>query len=597
VHGGISIIKDLAKSKKLFIIFVISASLVFSLVTISPAFASTTFSIEDKRLDTDGVNSISPKFVVDGSNVYVIWQEGADIFFDRSTDGGTTFVGPVNLSSSASVTSLKNHHISVSGANIYAVWKDGNDIFVSSSNDSGATFGAPINISNSGGVDSRDPQITSLGNNAYVVWRDITPIDIRFSRTTDSGAIFSPSASLNPVGATNLLTPNIAADGANVYAVWRDVNDISFTRSTDSGATFLGAPVDIGDKGFINDPTPLIVASGTDVYVVWHKSLGVSFVKSSDSGVTFDPEISLDSAGVPKGTHKIAVSGSNIYVVWQGDSKDIAFRQSTDGGATFDPQIDLSQTSGVKSLLPDIAAGSVFVVWQEETVGDANDKDIHFVSSDTDGSNFGGIQFVTSNGILATDPQVAASGNDVYVVWSESTTGASGDGEIKFSKGSVTTLTIDFPGPYKMTDTATITVTDSASNLDPAVQEVISVNMTSGVDPAGILVTATENGINSNDFIAMITFSTGASSGTTLQATPVPPENTLTATFGGVSSGTTIFPRSIAFDSDPYDIGDIAFITVTDQNSNLDANTIESIVVDLSTQESGDEQSPYLRQE
>lgn len=236
----------------------------------------------------------------------------------------------------------------------------------------------------------------------------------------------------------------------------------------------------------------------------------------------------------------------------------------------------------------------MFIVWKEATAGFPNDKDVHFVSSDTDGSNFGGTQFVSSNSILADNPQVAASGNDVYVVWSESTTGASGDGEIKFSKGSVTTTSIDFPGPYKMTDTATITVTDSTSNQNPAVQEMITVNVTSGVDLAGILVTATENGTNSSDFIVNVTFSTGASAGTTLQATPVPPKNTLTATFGGVSSGTTIFPRSILLDSTGYDLGDIAFITVTDQNSNLDENTIESIVVDLSTQESGDSETVTL---
>jgi len=594
VHGGISIIADFAKFKKLMMIFLISSSLLFSIIPISPAYASTEFSIEDFRLDTDGANSITPKIVVDGSNVYVIWQEGADIFFDRSTDVGATFAGPVNLSSSASVTSLENHHISISGGNIYVVWREegvtNSDIFVNSSTDGGATFGGPINVSGSVSVTSSDPQIISVGNNAYVIWREVN--DVLFSRTVNSGTTFELSKSLSPTGTVR--SPHIAADGTNVYAAWRNGNDIFFTRSTDSGGIF-SAPVDIGNKGFIIDPKPRIVTSGTNVFVVWLESLGVSFTKSTDSGTTFSDPISLDSDnGVPTADHKIAVSGSNIYVVWQDDAFDIAFRQSTDGGTTFDPQIDLSKTPGVKSLLPDIAAGSVFVVWREDTAANANDKDIHFKSSDTDGSNLGNTQFVTTNSIFASDPQVAASGNDVYMVWSEATTEASGDGEIKFSKGTVTTIIIDFPGPYKMTDTATITVTDGTSNQNPAVQETISVNMTSGVDLVGIIVTATENGTNSNDFIVNVTFSTGASAGTTLQATAVPPQNTLTATFGGVFADTTISPRSIAFDSTGYDLGDIAFITVTDQNSNLDAGQKESIIVDLSTKESGDAETITL---
>jgi len=594
VHGGISIIQDFAKFKKLMMIFLISSSLLFSIVPINTAFASTTFSIEGKNISISlpDNSAVTPKVVVDGSNVYVIWREGADIFFDRSTDGGATFAGPVNLSGSASVTSLKQHHISISGGNIYVMWREDvggiSDIFVSSSTDGGATFSVnPINISDSPAV-SEEPQIASSGNNAYVLWTEGNA-DLKFSRTTDSGSNFSLPQILT--NALFLLTPDIAADGVNVYAVWSaGLSDIQFIRSADSGLTF-SAVDPIGGTGGTFDPKPRIAASGTDVFVVWNEGVKLSFVKSSNSGTTFNAKIELDSTGVSTQEHQIALSGSNVYVVWK-DGTDIGFRQSTDGGATFDPQDNLSET-GVSSSQPDLAAGSVFVVWRE---GTGVPNDILLESSSTDGSNFGGIQSITSNTMLSSDPKVAVSGNDVYVVWSEATSAVSGDGEIKFSKGTVISTSIDFPGPYKMTDTATITVTDGASNLDPAVQEMILVNVTSGIDPAGILITATENGTNSSDFIANITFTTSASAGTTLQATPVPTlnANALTATFGGVSTVTTIFPRSIVFDSTKYDPGIIASITVTDQNSNLDPLTIESIVVDLSTQEAGDAETVTL---
>ena len=48
------------------------------------------------------------------------------------------------------------------------------DIFFAFSTDNGLTFSAPDNLSNNTGVSS-DPQISSSGNNVYVVWEEFTP--------------------------------------------------------------------------------------------------------------------------------------------------------------------------------------------------------------------------------------------------------------------------------------------------------------------------------------------------------------------------------------------------------------------------------------
>ena len=64
--------------------------------------------------------------------------------------------------------------ISSSGNNVYVVWYDlitpGNgEIFFAVSNNNGTTFSfPPDNLSNST-ENSRDPQISSEGNNVYVV--------------------------------------------------------------------------------------------------------------------------------------------------------------------------------------------------------------------------------------------------------------------------------------------------------------------------------------------------------------------------------------------------------------------------------------------
>ena len=116
---------------------------------------------------------------ISGPNVYAVWQDDSlgnnEIFFRVSSNGGLAFSNAINLSNN-SATSQKPQ-ISSSGNNVYVVWEDntlGNtDILFTASNNSGTTFGSSINLSNNSGTSS-SPQIFSSGNNVYVVWEDNT---------------------------------------------------------------------------------------------------------------------------------------------------------------------------------------------------------------------------------------------------------------------------------------------------------------------------------------------------------------------------------------------------------------------------------------
>jgi hypothetical protein len=85
--------------------------------------------------------------------------------------------------------------------NVYLVWEDdslGNyEIFFASSLDGGLTYSSPKNLSNNTGS-SIHPQITSEGNNVYVVWKDNTPSnnDIFFTVSHDGGENFSTPDSI-----------------------------------------------------------------------------------------------------------------------------------------------------------------------------------------------------------------------------------------------------------------------------------------------------------------------------------------------------------------------------------------------------------------
>src|SRR5687767_14046255 len=113
------------------------------------------------------------------THVYVGWEEvtdpetGArDIFFIADS-GFINGEMPKNLSNTAETSS--DPQISSEGNNVYVVWMEefientSYDIFVAVSNDFGLTFSTPENLSNNTGV-SFIPQISSEVNNAYVVW-------------------------------------------------------------------------------------------------------------------------------------------------------------------------------------------------------------------------------------------------------------------------------------------------------------------------------------------------------------------------------------------------------------------------------------------
>ena len=250
--------------------------------------------------------------------VAVTGSGNLDIFFARSTDGGQTFSEPDNISEENAGFSF-NPQISSEGNNVYVVWAEatasGNfDIFFSFSNDGGQTFSDPNNISEENAGFSFNPQISSEGNNVYVVWEDETDStpgnrDIFFSFSNDGGQTFSEPDNLSEENTESSFEQQISSEGNNVYVVWREdipnpVNDddIFFSFSHDGGQTF-------------SEPDNI----------------------SENSGVSFRPQISSEI--------------NNVYVIWEdstpGDDDDIFFARSTNGGQTFSfPPDNISNNTG-----------------------------------------------------------------------------------------------------------------------------------------------------------------------------------------------------------------------------------------------------------
>jgi hypothetical protein len=96
----------------------------------------------------------------------------------------------------------------------------------------------------------------------------------------------------------------------------------------------------------------------------------------------------------------ISTSGNNVYVTWSsnktGGNFEVMFRASTDNGKTFGSKINLSNSPGVDSVDPSIAASgnNVYVSWWE-IANQTSNEPIMRVSHD-DGKTFGPVIMLSS---------------------------------------------------------------------------------------------------------------------------------------------------------------------------------------------------------
>jgi hypothetical protein len=297
-----------------------------------------------------------------------------------------------------------------------------------------------------GQVDAQEVNAAS-GTNRFVVWQDVSgagPFDVFFRRSTDDGATWQPSVNLsnNPGSSTN---PKIAVSGASVFVAWSQGNadntksDILLKRSTNNGQTWSGN-IKITPGGTCSATSchaiESLTASGTNVFLVTSMSGDIFLRRSSDNGATWKSPVNLSSNAGRSFDPDIAVSGTNIYISWtQADtantSFDILFRRSMDNGATWKSKVNLSKDPAFSEEAEVAASGSnVYVVWDGEVTG-VDDRiflGIKFKRSVDGGATWSGVQEISTPPaeeindewpMGARIPQIVATGSFVYLAWQD----------------------------------------------------------------------------------------------------------------------------------------------------------------------------------
>ncbi|MFL6315557.1 MAG: sialidase family protein, partial [Nitrososphaeraceae archaeon] len=230
----------------------------------------------------------------------------------------------------------------------------------------------------------------------------------------------------------------VATSGSNVYVAWEDTSsgansDILFARSGNNGATFGNVTTNLSNNTG-ESTNPRIAAFRNNVYVAWEDySLlnsiknQILFSRSTNNGMTFDNTIRLSNNTGESTNPKIAAFRNNVYVAWEdtsaGANSDIAFTRSPNNGATFGNVINVNAITGQplpgQPLNPQIfASGSnVYIAWTNHNVTTGNDV-VLFAKSSNNGIAFSDIRSLSNPGGESVLPQIATSGNNVYVTWS-----------------------------------------------------------------------------------------------------------------------------------------------------------------------------------
>lgn len=188
------------------------------------------------------------------------------------------------------------------------------------------------------------------------------------------------------------------------------------------------------------DAQAIFNKTGNYTFVVTHVQTGVqgnaTLFYDAGTGTAAAPVNVSGNAGRSERAD-IAVQGSDIYLVWQDDSSgqnEIFFAKSNNSGATFSEPVTIGKSEqGGSSLAPDIAVSgdSVYVVWADY---DSEEQSaVAFRSSNNRGETFGNTSIFGNYTGENADPHVAVVKGDIYVSW---VTGAEFTGDLMLARSS-----------------------------------------------------------------------------------------------------------------------------------------------------------------
>jgi hypothetical protein len=349
---------------------------------------------------TPGFTNMRSGFKEDASGtIHMVFDDdtnnvrGSDVYYSKSTDGGSTYSTPARVSPTAPLGFDSTLALDSSGG-IYAAWtgtrpgQSGLAVFLSRSTDQGNTFSAPVAVSSS----SQNADLANIGvdknGNVMATYLEVSTNNLRLfaARSSNGGASFSSPVQISQPGEilSGIGGPLAFDSTGAAYVVYSDlaaaVPTINLAIATD-GQRF-STPKVVSDPSIAAFAASVAVDRADNLYVTFYNrqltfpffSREVMLIRSSDKGISFRPQINA-SNNFGESTIPFLILGKKdeVNLVWQDteddDQGDAFLARSTDGGIVFSEPVNLSANSGVSSFATGTADtdGNIVVAWTDDS--------------------------------------------------------------------------------------------------------------------------------------------------------------------------------------------------------------------------------------
>lgn len=268
--------------------------------------------------------------------------------------------------------------------------------------------------------------IASTGSIVHVMYWDNRNgnFEIYYKRSSTSGISWAADLRLTN-SADSSSVPSVALSGSNVHLVWMDKrngnSEIYYKSSTDDGITW-GTDTRLTNNS-ADSWFPSLAVSGSNLYVVWQDrrdgNWEIYFKRSIDAGASWESDMRLTTSSNDAHTPSIAITNTGVHVVWvigNETAYNTFYKRSSDAGSTWGSETQISTNSSELWNPPSIAAAGtmVHIVWNDSHNGIWR---IFYKNSSDDGITWGtdnGIVSGTANSIF---PNIAVSEAAVHITW------------------------------------------------------------------------------------------------------------------------------------------------------------------------------------
>lgn len=297
-----------------------------------------------------------------GDEIHVVWEISNTVRYMRSVDEGQNWTSPVTIGGATDEIPLTKC-IALDGNYVHVIYSNDSQnvsapvqLFYVRSTDGGSSWDSPVTLDNgTGQANDRFARVSIVAESGYVhlFWSTedsstFVGTSLFYRRSTDNGSTWAAKTTIG--SGTNTGRPEAALDGATIHLVWTDGRDgvalnggeTYYTKSGDRGVSW-DTEVSLSASANHSTLRPTISAENGNVVCVWQDpgASGPNVLKGlySTNGGSSWSSVTTIVSGSDNQEHSTVMVGNGVtMLVWTNwdDTPDATYAKvSLDYGATW----------------------------------------------------------------------------------------------------------------------------------------------------------------------------------------------------------------------------------------------------------------------